>query len=75
MNELQNTDNLKGNGVLPCVNNRYICGVDYGEGKSQGAFTIFKDGKLKLHTQKLWKARLCLWWMKVRGAIIIRETT
>ena len=42
-----------------------ICGVDYGDGKSQGVFTVFKDGKLKWHTQKLWKAKLYLWWMKV----------
>ncbi|MBU2525191.1 MAG: hypothetical protein KKC03_01130 [Bacteroidetes bacterium] len=56
------------------VSNRYICGVDYGDGKSQGAFTVFKDGKLKWHTQKLWKAKLYLWWMKVKCATIIRET-
>ena len=73
-NEEQKTDNQQGNGVLPCVSNRYICGVDYGDGKSQGTFTVFKDGKLKWHTQKLWKAKLYLWWMKVKGATIIRET-
>jgi hypothetical protein len=60
--------------TIPSVSNRYICGVDYGDGKSQGAFTVFKDGKLKWHTQKLWKAKLYLWWMKVKGATIIRET-
>ena len=59
---------------IPVVSNRYICSVDYGTGESQGAFTVFKNGKLKWHTQKLWKAKLYLWWMKVKGATIIRET-
>ena len=74
MNEAEKLQEQKGNGVLPCVSNRYICAVDYGTGESQGAFTVFKDGKLKWHTQKLWKAKLYLWWMKVKGATIIKET-
>ena len=73
-NEAEKIDKLQGNGVLPCVSNRYICCVDYGDGKSQGAFTVFKDGKLKWHTQKLWKAKLYLLWMRVKCATIIRET-
>jgi hypothetical protein len=72
--EAKKIDKPRGKGVLPCVSNRYICGVDYGDGKSQGAFTVFKDGKLKWYTQKLWKAKLYMWWMKVKGVTIIRET-
>ena len=68
----QETQKLQLN--MPVVSNRYICSVDYGTGESQGVFTVFKDGKLKWHTQKLWKAKLYLWWMKIKGATIIRET-
>lgn len=74
MNEDTEIQKPQGNGVLPCVSNRYICCVDYGTGNSQSAFTVFKNGKLKWHTQKPLKAKLFLWLMKVKGVIIIRET-
>ena len=49
------------------VSKTFICGVDYGDGQSQGAFTVFKNGKLHWHTDKSWKAKIYLWWCKIRG--------
>ena len=49
-------------GVKPVLADSYYCGVDFGNGNSQGAFTVFKDGKLVWHTRKMWKAKLYIWW-------------
>lgn len=43
----------------------YFCGVDFGNGKSQAAFTVFNDGNLVWHTRKMWKAKLYVWWKRI----------
>jgi len=47
------------------AHNSYLCGVDYGNGKSKAVFTIFKGGNLVWHTRKMWKAKLYLWWKRI----------
>ena len=47
--------------------------VDYGDGNSQGAFTVFKNGKLHWATTKSWKAKLYLIWCRVRGIKTLKE--
>ena len=59
-----NTDELKNENpadAKPVFADRYFCGVDFGNGKSQAAFTVFKDGNLVWHTRKMWKAKLYVW--------------
>ena len=38
--------------VKPVLADSYFCGVDFGNGKSQAAFIVFKDGSLVWHTRK-----------------------
>ena len=47
--------------------------VDYGDGNSQGAFTVFKNGKLYWATTKSWKAKLYLIWCRVIGIKTLKE--
>ena len=38
----------------PMLADSYFCGVDFGNGQSQAAFTVFKDGNLVWYTRKMW---------------------
>lgn len=49
----------------PVLADSYFCGVDFGNGKSQAAFTVFKDGNLVWQTRKMWKAKLYIWWKRI----------
>lgn len=63
-----NTDNLKNEtpaDAKPVLADSYFCGVDFGNGKSQAAFTVFKDGNLVWYTRKMWKAKLYIWWKRI----------
>ena len=48
-----NLNNETPNDAKPVLADSYLCGVDFGNGNSQGAFTVFKDGKLVWHTRKM----------------------
>lgn len=76
-NDFKMSDKLSKNNEqqLPLANvsKPFICGVDYGDGQSQGAFAVFKNGKLHWHTIKAWKVKIYLWWCKVRGIKILKE--
>jgi len=63
-----NTDNLKNEtpaDAKPVLADSYFCGVDVGNGTSQSAFTVFKDGNLVWCTRKMWKAKLYIWWKRI----------
>ena len=60
---LNNTESS--NSTKPVLADSYFCGVDFGNGNSHGAFTVFKDGKLVWHTRKMWKAKLYIWWKQI----------
>ena len=57
--------NEQSNASQPMLADSYFCCVDFGNGNSQGAFTVFKDGKLVWHTRKMWKAKLYIWWKQI----------
>jgi hypothetical protein len=40
---------------------------------TEGAFTVFKNGKLHWHTTKSWKAKLYLMWCRIKGIKILKE--
>lgn len=60
--------------TIPSVSKAFICGVDYGDVNSKGAFTIFKNGELHWTTTKAWKVRLYLIWCRIKGIKILKET-
>ncbi len=59
--------------TIPSVSKTFICGVDYGDGNSQGAFTVFKNGDLHWTTTKAWKVKLYLIWCRIKGIKILKE--
>jgi hypothetical protein len=60
--------------VLILIVDSCTCGVDYGNGKSQAAFTAFKDGNLVWYTRKMWKARLYILWKRIwHNALVFKE--
>ena len=71
--EKLNRENETEQCTIPSVSKAFICGVDYGDGNSQGAFTVFKNGKLHWDTTKAWKAKLYLMWCRIKGIKILKE--
>lgn len=71
----KNNDNHKtANDIKPVLTDSYFCGVDFGNGKSQGVFTVFnKDGNLVWYTRKMWKAKLYVWLKRFWYYIIITK--
>lgn len=65
MNTNDELKNETANGTKPVLADSYFCGVDFGNGKSQAAFIVFKDGNLVWHTRKMWKAKLYIWWKRI----------
>ena len=57
----------------PVLTDSYFCGVDFANGTSQGAFTVFKDGNLVLCTRKMWKAKLYIWWKRIWHNITVLQ--
>ncbi len=72
-----NTENVskkqKDNDVNHVLTDSYFCGVDFGSGKSQAAFTVFKDGNLVWHTHKMWKAKLYIWWKRIWHNVMVLQ--
>ena len=60
--------------VKPVLSDSYFCRIDSGNGNSHGAFTVFKGGKLVWYTRKMWKAKLYVWWKRIRHNVtVLRE--